>query len=153
MSESAAYPKALDEKLGSVRFRYWPIAPRPTQPSGVSFPSSATALITALGRFFGARFFAASADFGLPLGADSSAVSAGCHSKKWSLALRSASGVFASPTMLTVAPRSRSFRQRYAKSESLVTKQYVSALASKSASIASSANARSEVFFPGAYWN
>lgn len=39
-------------------------------------------------------------------------ISGGDHSKNWSLALRSASGDLASPTMWTVAPRSRSLRHR-----------------------------------------
>jgi hypothetical protein len=43
---------------------------------------------------------------------DSAGVSVRVHSKNWSLAVRRASGVLCSPTMYTVAPRSRSLRHK-----------------------------------------
>ena len=110
MLTSPEWPEVCGEKAGSVRRRYAPRALTGTRPSGESAAIKFTALTTDFGRNFGFGIAAALADWAKALA--TSGASGGVHSKNWSLALRSASGVFASPTMWTVALRSRSLRQR-----------------------------------------
>lgn len=125
MSSKPAWPYTFGENAESVRLRYCPRALRVTLPSLVPPASRDTASTTNLGRrlttgLLGSGSVVSCLRLNSALVTGFSVCSATCswkcspprHSKNWSLALRSTSGVLSSPTMQTVVPRSQSLRHQ-----------------------------------------